>query len=68
MHEQLERLAEQHAQLAGDDPSLDAGAEQRWQQLHEQTVELTEIRDLIAEDLADRRQHEPDAPREQDVA
>ena len=67
VHEQLERLAEQRAQLAGDDPSLDPGAEQRLQQLHEQTVELTEIRDLIAEDLADRRQHEPEAPREQDV-
>ncbi|MGA2014100.1 MAG: hypothetical protein ABSH51_26695 [Solirubrobacteraceae bacterium] len=66
-HEQLERLAEQRAQLAGADPSLDPGAEQRLAQLHEQTVELTEIRDLIAEDLADRRQYEPEAPREQDV-
>ena len=33
----------------------------------EQTVELTEIRDLIAEDLADRRQQEPEAPRGQDA-
>ena len=31
------------------------------QQLQEQTGELTEIRDLIAEDLADRRQQEPEA-------
>ena len=67
LHEQLERLAEQRAQLAGDDPSLDPGAEQRLQQLHEQTVEVTEIRDLIAEDVADRRQCEPEAPREQDL-
>jgi hypothetical protein len=59
VHEQLERLAEQRAQLAGDDHSLDPGAEQRLQQLQEQAVELTEIRDLIAEDLADRRQQEP---------
>jgi hypothetical protein len=67
VHEQLERLAEQRAQLAGADPSLDSGAEQHLAQLHEQTVELTEIRDLIAEDLADRRQYEPEAPRGQDV-
>lgn len=67
VHEQLERLAEQRAQLAGDDPSLDPGAQQRLQQLHEQAVELIEIRDLIAEDLAERRQHEPAAPREQHV-
>jgi hypothetical protein len=70
VHEQLERLAEQRAQLAGEDPSVEpAGtrAQQRLQEVQEQTVELTEIRDLIAEDLADRRQHEPDAPHEQDV-
>ncbi len=70
VHEQLERLAEQRAQLAGEDPSVEpAGtrAEQRLQEVQEQTVELTEIRDLIAEDLADRRQYEPDASRDQDV-
>ena len=67
MHEHLERLAEQRTQLAADDPAVDPAAQHRLQQLQEQAVELTEIRDLIAEDLADRRQYEPEAPREQDL-
>ena len=67
VHEQLERLAEQRAQLAADDPAVDPAAQQRLQQLQEQAVELTEIRDVIAEDLAERRQQDPEAAREQEV-
>ena len=66
-HEQLERLAEQRAELTGDDQSLEPDAQQRLQHLQDQTVELTEIRDLIAEDLADRRQQEPQ-PADQDAS
>ena len=66
VHEQLERLAEQRAQLAADDPAVDPAAPQRLQQLQEQAVELTEIRDVIAEDLAERRQQDPGPAREQE--
>ena len=66
VHEQLERLAEQRAQLAADDPSVDPAAQQRLQQLQEQAVELTEIRDVIAEDLAERRQQDSGRAREQE--
>ena len=63
LHEQIERLAEQHAQLAGED-ALDPAAQERLAQVQQQTGELTELRDLIAEDLADRRQQEPQQARQ----
>ena len=63
LHEQLERLAEQHVQLAGED-ALDPAAQERLAQVQQQTGELTELRDLIAEDLADRRQQEPQQARQ----
>ena len=44
-HEQLERLAEQRTQLAGDDPALDPARSSASSSSSEQTVELTEIRD-----------------------
>ena len=60
LHEEIERLAEQHAQLA-DDEALDAAAQERLAQVQQETAELTELRDLIAEDLAERQQNEPRA-------